>query len=476
MIAVAQNESRYEFTGEVPGSGIQFGYDAAESTNRRRSPRAVLQSEDNAASKNVRKKLISTTRDLRHNSSIARWMINKHLDFVVAHNFKAKTGDKAFDQVFESFVKKASVKEKFDSRMMHPRRRFMRILEACRTIDGDVYPMKIRGGQLQGLEGDRILDPPQERQKSNASGEWIHGIYEDAKGVAKWYAVHGRVKKRFEFERAVPARRIIPFGYFDRFDQRRGISPMTSAIRDLGDVYDGFDYALAREKVNQFFTLAVFREADETLIDPEDEEPRDEGREPIKLDFSKGPNILDLNHDDSASYLTAPGTHKDSQSFWEIVISIALKSLDLPFSFFRENYTNFFGSRAALLLYLKSVKNKREDVVDFLDEWLRWRLREGELNGEIVIPNGFDVETICDAWQWMPDGVPWWNPSQEVKANIDAINNGLRSRTEIRQEQYGDDWVDVVKKLAEEKALLEELGLTVSDNSSTPSFEIVNNG
>ena len=471
MIALSAKptESAYKLAGGLRNE-VRFGYDAAESSNRRRAPRTKLESEDNSASKETRKKLIATTRDLRQNYSIARWMVNKHLDFVVSHNFKARTGDKTFDKVLEHFVKHVSTKRNFDSRGMHPRRRFMRILEACRTIDGDVFGLKIRGGRMQGIEGDRIRN----QKNVGRDSRWTHGILENKSGVATKYAIHKRNRNRFEFEREIYAKRIIPFGYFDRFDQRRGISPLACSIRDLGDVYDGFDYALAREKVNQFFTLAVFREAEESFYDV-DGDNVDAERTPVKIDFSKGPNALDLNVGEDAKYLTAPGTHKDSQSFWETVIAIALKSLDLPFSFFKENYTNFFGSKSALQLYLKSVKNKRLDVAEFLDEWLRWRLREGELNGEIVIPAGFDVENICDAWQWIPDGVPWWNPLQEVKANTEAVENAQRSRTEIRQEQWGDDWKDVVDQLADEQAYLEEKGVAIPARTQVPSFELVTN-
>ena len=39
------------------------------------------------------------------------------------------------------------------------------------------------------------------------------------------------------------------------------------------------------------------------------------------------------------------------------------------------------------------------------------------------------------------------------------INSGLKTRREVRQERYGDDWSTVVSELAAEKAKLEELGL-----------------
>ena len=457
--------SKFEFTERASEAGVfRAGYDAAESTNRRKAPRTILRAEDDVADKTIRRQLTATTRDVRRNISVARWMINKHLDFVVSHNFKARTGDPGFDRELETFLKFASHKKRFDIRRMHPRRRFMRILEASRTVDGDVFGLKLRGGSLQGVEGDRVRDPSRRASRRG----WVHGVELNPNGSPRNYAIHRRVNKSsFQWERNVRANRIIPFGYFDRFDQYRGVSPMASAIRDLGDVYEGFDYALAREKVNQLFTLVLYRDAQESFFET-DGDNVDTEREPYEVDFSKGPNVLDLDAGDRADFLRAPGTETNSQQFWDTVIAIALKSLDIPFSFYREDFTNFFGSRAALLLYLKSCKDKRLDVVDFLDEWFRWRLREGELLGEIRIPSGFDVENVCNAWTWIPDGVPWWNPLQEVKANVEAINNHLRSREEIRQEQFGDSWEnDVLPVLVKEKELLAEAELPVPTVSST---------
>ncbi len=448
-------------------SATNFGYDAAESTNRRRAPKSVLQAEDGFADKTKRRRLIATTQDLRRNFSIARWMINKHIDFVVSHNFKARTGDKDFDKVLENFVKHVSKKERFDARGMHPRRRWMRIAEAGRTIDGDMFGLKIRGGFLQGVESDRVRDPGKRRD-----GEvWTHGVLKGVGGSPKKYAIHRRKGTRFALERVVSAPRVIPFGYFDRFDQTRGVSPMASAIRDLGDVYEGFDYALAREKLNQLLVFAISRDSQDSFFETDGDNVTTSS-EPYNVDFGKGPSVLDLDPGDEAKFLTPYGTPDQTQKFWDTVIAIALKSLDIPFSFFREDFTNFFGSRAALMLYLKSVKDKRLDVVEFLDQWLIWRIQEAEANGELILPDGFDPCEACEPWQWMPDGVAWWNPKQEVDANIAAVNNAQRSRQEIRREQFGDDWFDVVDQLAEEQEYLSEKSIAIPETTAVPSFTL----
>jgi len=351
---IALSDSRYEFTKAAGLMATSDGFDGVASSNRRREPRAVLQSADDEASSQVRKKLVSTTRDLRQNFSIARWAINKHLDFVVSHNFRAKTGDKGFDRDLEEFVKYASHKSRYDSRGKHPRRRFMRLMEASRTVDGDVFGLKINGGRTQAIEGDRIRDP---NYKNRVGKNWVHGVLKDSFGRAASYAVHKRNGSKFEFERRISASKIIPFGYFDRFDQDRGFSPLASAIKEFRDVYDGFDYALAREKVNQLWTFLITRESPESLWDSDEDGEGDSvntAQDPYQVNFGSGPNVLDLDPGDDAKFITPYGTTDQTQKFWDTVISAALKAIDIPFSFYREDFTNFFGSRAALMLYLKS--------------------------------------------------------------------------------------------------------------------------
>ena len=73
-----------------------------------------------------------------------------------------------------------------------------------------------------------------------------------------------------------------------------------------------------------------------------------------------------------------PGSN--TREFISVVLAIALKALDLPFNFYDESHTNFFGSRAAWLLYDRACQSKRDDVAEFLRKitvWLYqgWRYR-----------------------------------------------------------------------------------------------------
>lgn len=462
----------YEFTAKATGLGL-FSYDAATATSkRRRNPGRRVKSEDNALGTKDRDKLTSSIVDVRRNFAIARWAINKHLDFVVSHNFRSKSGVPDLDRRIERFVERASRKEFFDVTGRHPRRRFMRILEAMRVLGGDVFGVKLSRGFLQPIEGDRCRDP--DASNKGEASNWISGLDIDKRsGRVRNYAFHSRTARgSFEFERKVRAERVIPFGYFDRFDQYRGVSPLASAVNSLQDLYESFDYALAKAKVSQLFALAIFRDADGGFWEGDADE--DSG-DPYEIDFaSNSPKFLDLDPGDRAEFLESRNPSSETAAFWQAVISIALKSLDLPYSFYDEAYTNFFGSRSALLLYLKSARDKQADVREFLDAWLCWRLEMAIADGEIDVP----ADYVCDpmSWTWIPEGIPWWNPKDEVAADLKAVDGLLRSRQEIRQERFGDDWFDLVDRIAEEKDYAAGKGLTAAEIEEAQQVEVINNG
>ena len=186
------------------------------------------------------------------------------------------------------------------------------------------------------------------------------------------------------------------------------------------------------------------------------------------MSFDKGPEILDLDPGEDAAFISSSTPGGDTKEFWESLISVVLKSLNIPYSFYDEAHTNFFGSRAALILYLRSVEQWRQDVRSFLNDWLMWRLKVGILKGELSLPSSFEINP--KNWKWVAEGLQYWNPQQEVNADIAAIEAGLRTRSEIRTERFGDDWKsNVYDVLKIENELMSDIIKT--DSSGIPKEE-----
>tara|TARA_R100001463_G_scaffold96145_2_gene150667 strand:+ start:1410 stop:2828 length:1419 start_codon:yes stop_codon:yes gene_type:complete len=470
-----------DWLNEANGS-LDFGYDGASSSSKNRKPKKQkLTTEDKHLRATDRKVLQSTTRDLRRNEVAARWILSKHIDFVVRHNFQPNTGDEATDNLLRDFYNYCSKKEQFDISGRYDLGTFMRMLESSAVVDGDVYCVRQRGGYLQAIESDRVRQPTFLAEKSGvtpSNGEyesplknWVQGVKIDVTGRHKSYAVWKRNEANYEFEREVSAKKVIGMGFWDRFDQTRGISPLAAVVDTIMDLNESYDYALAKAKVAQLFALSITREANWGLGDDNADDDSDPNR---MVSFDKGPQILDLDAGEEANFLTAGTPETATQDFWKDMISMTLKSLNIPYSFWDESYTNFNGSRTALILYLRSCEKDRERQVAFRNDWFMWRLKVGILKGEIKLPASFDIDP--KNWLWVPDGLQYWDTMKEASADVTLIENGLRSRTEIRRERFGDEWADVARKLAEEQALLEELNIVPPDLRPEPQPQEPFNG
>jgi len=437
-------------------------YIAGEPSNTRRDPGTRIQSSDQILSPVKRKRATEGARELWRNYSVAAWAVRKHLDYVSTFTFQADTGNPALNEHLESLMSWWGRPLNCDVAGRHSLKRIIRLAEARRVIDGDVFLVKMANGMLQAVEGDRVRDPDRmPPKKLNEPAAYTHGIRTNKAGKMLAASIHRRnADGTYTLEREIGAGRLLHLAYFDSFDQVRGVSPIISAISGFQDALEVSDYALAKAKITQLFALAISRDQSDSFDDDDDE-----AESGYEIDFGKGPVKMDLDPGDKADFLESKHPSTEFQAFLHMTLQAALKSLDIPWSFYDESYTNFFGSRSALVQYQKSCESKRDDLKETLNRLTGWRISKWLANGVINLPNGFDAHSI--KWDWIPAGLPWWDPSKEIKGDVLAIENNLRTRSEIRKERYGDNWRDVVRRKAEEdQFLIDTLGPDALSTSS----------
>lgn len=431
-----------------------FGYNAATDSTKRKRSSPVLKDEDEHLTTTGRAKLLGNARDAVRNFAVAGWMVRKHLDFVADHKFQAKTPDKGFNRELEAWVEEVSKEENFDHAGDHDLDRHSRLAEARRIVDGDIGILKLESGHVQAIEGDRIRNPDFGQVRYDQAAEWKHGVRK-VSGRKVAYSVHRRTGGGgFQFERVVPAAKMYLYAYHEtvmRFDSGRGNSPLAPGLDNMRDVLENFDYALAKAKVSQLFGLKITRNGDTSpapVTTTTTTDSQGNTKKKAKIDFGNGPVLLDLDPGEDAAFLENKTPPVEYQQFMQAMIAVSLKSIDLPFSFYDEGYTNFFGSRSALLLYLKSCRAKRKDVQKYRTHWFNWRYRMAYAKREIVPPrslaNGF-------AFGWMPDGLPWWRPSEEIAADIRAIGAGLKTRDDVCMAHFGRSFPETLDLLQSEE-------------------------
>ncbi|EMI15501.1 phage portal protein, lambda family, partial [Rhodopirellula maiorica SM1] len=310
---------------------------------------------------------------------------------------------------------------RFDVAGKFGREKMFRIAEARRVVDGDTLLPMMNDGRLQGIQADLIQDPDDKKDGE----EWINGCRITGTGRVLEFGI-----KREGYIGTVPHRRIqaanaIHYGFFgDRYaaDQVRGISPLTAALDPLRDLKDAVTLAQARAKVAQIFALALTRDAVDPL-DGDDDDETEDGQHGLNVNFTD-PQILDLDPGQKAEFLESRTPSTEFQAFTVLVIQLALKALDIPYSLFDGSASTFYGGRAEWLHYVAACKDKRNDQLEMRRQFTVWKLRQWIRDGRLVLPRGWMVGDI--EFDWIPTSTnAWWDKSKETKGHTAAIAAGL---------------------------------------------------
>jgi len=432
-----------------------FGYAAAETTNKRKAPNGRTKHEDHVLTGAKRRKLTGGTRELVRNFSLVSWAIRAHLDYVSSFTFQMRSDNEELNNQVEQLMKTHSRPANCDAAGRHPLPKMIRLFEARRTIDGDVFGLKLSDGRIQAIEGDRIADPV-----GQPLDNWVNGVKINNRGRAVAYGLNNRTRGgSLEWSRSIRAGNVIQHGFFERFDQVRGISPLASAINSFQDIYTGIDLALAKMKVEQLFALTFYRDADEAAGDLSGglDSEGDEDRSSYSVDFGKGPVLLDLDPGDRAEFLKSDNPGKSTQEFLQIVMDLAIKCLDLPPNFADPSKTNFFGSRASWLQYDRSCQAKRADLLELLRKITVWLLGLWIMDGRLRLPAGMTLSDV--EFEWVPKGMPWFDPGKELKGVVTAIKAGLDNPYRAAKEADRGEFEDNIDQIAKAKAYAASKGV-----------------
>jgi capsid protein len=179
--------------------------------------------------------------------------------------------------------------------------------------------------------------------------------------------------------------------------------------------------------------------------------------EGYEVNFGNGPVQLDLNPGDDAQFLKTDNPGSNTREFINMVLSIAMKALDLPYNFFDESHTNFFGSRSAWLLYDRSCQHKRADVLELLRKVTVWKLQQWIVSGDLRLPQGMTVGDL--QFEWVHRGMPWWDPAKEINGAVAAIKAGLDNPYRICKETGRGEYEENVDAIAKAMAYAREKGV-----------------
>lgn len=442
-------------------ASVNDTYQALNPKNRRRSSNGRVRPEDVLLNDRRRTRLAANALDVWRNMGLFAWAIRRTLDYCCLWDFQPRTGDDGLNADLKYLMARDCEPEQIDVYGRMDWDDMRRTAEAQKLLAGDCFFVKLQNGTLQQIEGSFCINPLRPKDTET----WLNGAKLNNGKVVAWNfaeeAQDGQTNHR-----TVRAGNVWQHCQFEgRPNQIRPQSPVVAALNEFRDVDETFDHMRAKVKLDQLFGLAFSRkeDADSMGDDTEGDDTSGEAQgESRVVDFGNGPAVFDLDDDESITPIQSQNPASNTQDFLKLCVQIALKSLDLPFNFFDEAYTNFFGSRAAWLLFERACYARRKTQERLHNRMTLWRLWRWVLppesggTGELVLPSGMLVQHV--RFRWVPRGIAWWRPQEELDTALRSVAAGLKSMQDVCDEHGLGDYRENVREIMAEREELARIG------------------
>jgi len=344
-------------------------------------------------------------------------------------------------------------------------------LRSRRPQDGLVVPL-----QVQAIEGDML--PVEDTRPIAAGHEVVNGVEFDAIGQRTAYhlwnrhpgdAATGRVMRE---QRRVPADQVIHAYQILRPGQVRGVSELATVLLRLRTL-DNFDDAVAfrQEIANLFAGFVVTKDDEAGRPDPvseitnNDEVYDDDGTPLVGLEPGSM-NVLPEGRD--VKFATPPGAPDSYADFMRQQLMAAFASVGIPYELATGDLRGISDRT------LRVVVNEFHRLIEqfqwtvFIHQWCRpiWNAWVDAIALAGVLPMDAYLRNrrLYRRVLWVPQGWPYFNPVQDVKANTDAVRAGFISRSAIILAQ-GEDPEEVAEQMRADNDQADGDGLTLDSDS-----------
>ena len=94
-----------------------------------------------------------------------------------------------------------------------------------------------------------------------------------------------------------------------------------------------------------------------------------------------------------------------------------------------------------------------------------WRLGLAVADGELTLPSGKEFAWLN--WEFIPAGVPWWDPVKEIRGAAMGVAAGFTSPQRVCREA-GTDFETNIREIAEAQRIAQREGvdLVFADSSA----------
>lgn len=348
------------------------------------------------------------------------------------------------------------------------------VLALLESDEADGIPLKIRL-----IESDHL---PFKNERLANGHRIIDGIELDARGRRVAYWLHPNHPGDFDLASndpvRVPASRVLHLFEPTRPGQLRGVPILSSVLVRLKDLDEFDDAQLVRQKIANLFVGFIKRPAPEPGLDPIGPDgqplPADPAEQP-PLVFKPG-LLQELGEGEDVEFSEPPGTPDGYKEFTRAQMHIIAAALGIPYSLMTGDFSSVNDRvvRVAINEYKRRAMALIDNVLvprfcaPIRTAWVDAAILAG------VLPAAHAREMKLT--RWTPHGWAYIHPVQEIEADVLAINNKLKSRSEALLER-GYDAEVIDREIAADHAREQALGLPPSPatipapNAQTPPQE-----
>ncbi len=476
----------------------KLAYDAVSDKGRRRAPSTLIASEHVILPDSKRKKMLATVQDQVRNASTAAWMVRKHLDYVSRFRFQFRmSGKDDLNKLVNRIMDWHGRPNNFDISGRLGREEMFRLFEAEKVTAGDAGILKINdyGLKCQAVESDLITLPRLGKMKAGKKGEYeplpvdVTNAVDKETGIQLSTQFPGKVDKwcicnrgwdgrSVAFDHLEDSANVIFGAYYTRFgSQWRGVSPLSTAINAIQDLYEGFEWNLLKAKVHAIFGVAIMRDyaagatdqeevsgfgsaagittgTDEGLLSASETEA---GTKSISSSLQKlTPDsmlMVDMDTKGRIDTIESRTPSQEFQSFSELMLRIVLLSLDIPYTALNPTSASFAAMIADQNIYEVACRWKRDKNRWARHEYSDWMLASiwndpQDQWGLKAVANKAGitrVREILDECEWISMGQPWLQKLNEVAGDTASISAMIDNPIDICQRRGTDVFENIDK-------------------------------
>ena len=335
-----------------------------------------------------------------------------------------------------------------------------------RAVDGECFVQILRGYPhnphryaVRLLDAD-LLDGAYSTKNKDTGNRIEMGIELDEfnRPVAYWFSNGVTATAKAARER-IPADQILHVFRREFPGQLRGI-PDCAGVMHKAKMLNGVNEAVvvgwrvAAAKMGFFVS-----KDDEDFADPADDPDDDtEKRTAPESSFDATPGSFDYV-DDATDFKTFDVTYPDStfREGHKVFMQQQANGYNVSTPTLSNDYSdvNYSSLRQALLEDRSGWRCYQAEFTDdfsqpLFDDWYEWST---DVTGSLA-PALSPPVTVA-----IPRGYPWVDPLKEVRAQVEANANNLRTRQSIMADNDGGDFLETVDELQSESEALRERGL-----------------